>query len=155
MNDCAVAITKALKTLIESSAFLDELNAVSIDNGVTELPALAAVYRTDKKLLSELPSCEIAVRSASPFGESDAQQYTTRVFVIFTLVGDDEERLTDWVHCYVLALRRLTYRVLLDVGEVAVAMRPGTEDYSGINSGGPHAPFLKGGSIEVVVPTVA
>lgn len=156
-------VKQALRDVLLSTDFATALDTLATECGdglLLPAPVADAVFTSEKAVLPRYPACEIVGDGSDPeAGEDgavqDVQAYTHRLALIWTVIGDDEERLTAAVERYVLATRRLLHgRQLETVGGVA-ALTTGREDYAPIGRRHAAGPFEKSGVIEGFVSTLA
>lgn len=148
---------RGIRTLLLSQAFLAELEKAAAEIGVAAPPPFV-IYRAVKagpNSIDGFPCGELDGDESVPEDASGTvEDLNHRIAVLWTLVGDDEETLTDQVEVYVLATRRtLSSAHLPGVGNVPVVV--GRENYSRLARVKDLAqPLVKGAALEVIVGTI-
>ncbi len=161
--DSITEVKRSLKLVLEGSVFEANLAEIEIDLGLVGPAAVPRAQRIYKHELpisrppEVFPFVELAgIRSERVPDESDVENYNHLIQLSWTFIGDREERLVEWVEAAILATRKtLLRKPLVLPGGTGGFMLTGSEDYSELaDIVGFDSPFIKGGFIEVVVPTM-
>lgn len=163
MNDSITTVKQLLKSewlaSDEFTTILETLTTeIAIDGFVVTPPAVIYTHERASAMPSQFPAVELLGLSSQPMGDSSAFQYRHNIDVLWTVAGDDEERVVRMVEALILGTRRLTYRRLLPMPDGTTApVIPGAENYGPLLSRRHRAqqPLVKGATIRIVVPTFA
>lgn len=150
-----------LKTTLiaELPLWLQRGDQLAGDGVVTPPPR--DVNTTDKSLLADYPGIEIMPQEDDPQGVDASGIYLRhRVMVSVTVAGDDEETLATQVERYIWALRGIAFNTLVTPdptmsgggGPIECGRSAYTQNVP--KPEGIEVPFVKGGFLEMFLPTV-
>lgn len=157
MNDIG-AVKAALKAWHEGPELIAILQAIDAEyHDWLTLERPAHVATAELNVPPIFPLVEILGVESRPWqdGDSSAFDFDHEVLVMWTVLGDDEERVTAALERSLLATMRLCFHQLLpDVGNVPI--KPGVVNYAPATAtqGGLPKPFIKMGSVQLIVGTI-